>query len=367
MAEQYRVIFAEFMSGDIWGELPVTDLSFSRVLNAPGSATFKISTSDFDWSALQPWRVLVYIQRGQQILWGGPLVAYSFDLGAEEATLNCVSLWAYYRRRLITYDAVFTQRDQGAIVKTLVQDFGDGNGQYAWNTGPKALTWDTSATTGVLRDRTYRAYERKGLGQVVEDLSGVSGGFDFWIDHYWFGSRIVNAFRFGSPSGSPTDLLLEHAANCDIPTVSVDGTNMVTEAVVTGGGEAENQLTAWWYNLPFEGDPSRRIPRLSAAQSRQDVITTATLTGYAQQMISEGSTPVVIPAVRLYPGRYPGPGDVQPGQQIRVRPRIGGRLVLNGLYKITELSVRLTDGGEETALSLVPVEVFASVGSAASP
>ncbi|MFJ7250754.1 hypothetical protein ACIQWA_39785 [Kitasatospora sp. NPDC098652] len=363
----YRVIYAEFMSGDIWGELAVTDLAFSRGISEPGSASVKVPLSLFDWSALKPWRVLVYIQRGQQIVWGGPLVAFSLDLESETAELHCLGLWEYYRHRQITYDAVFVQRDQGAIVQSLVQDFADGTGQYTWNTGPKALTFDASAATGILRDRTYRAYERKMVGQVVEDLSGVRDGFDFRIDHWWFGGRIVNAFKFGPPSGNPSDLVLEHGANCDIPSASVDGTSMVTEAVATGGGEAENQLAAWWYNLPAETEPGRRIPRLSAVQSRQDVIRADTLTAYAQQMVSEGSTPVTIPAVRLYPSAYPGPGDVLPGQQARVRARAGGRLVLDGTYKITGQSVKLTDGGEECTLSLVPGEVFASVGSAASP
>ncbi|MER5862209.1 hypothetical protein [Kitasatospora sp. NPDC002040] len=360
---QYRVIFAEFLTGALWGELAVSELSYSLALNGPGSATVKIPLWAFDWSALSPWRTLVYVQRGEQILWGGPLVAFGVDLESEDAELNCAGLWAYYRRRLITYDSAFTQRDQGEIVKALVQDFGDGTGQYPWNSGPRALMWDGSTTTGVLRDRTYRKYERKALGQAVEDLAGVRNGFDFRIGFGWSGSRVANFFRLAPASGVPTDLVLEHGANCDIPSFSVDGTSMVTEAVTTGGGQADDQLAVWWYNLPAE----LRMPRLSAVQSRQDVTTVDVLTGYSQQMISEGSTPVVIPSVRLYPDSYPGPGDVQPGQLVRVRARVGGRLVLDRTYKITGVSVKLTDAGEETTLALVPEGVYASVGSAATP
>ncbi|MFG2916264.1 hypothetical protein ACGF0D_25660 [Kitasatospora sp. NPDC048298] len=367
MAPDYRVIYAEFHSGEVWGELAVTELSYSLEANSAGPASVKVPLTLFDWSALRPWRVLVYIQRGQQIVWGGPLVAFSLDLENEEAELHCLGLWEYYRRRQITYDAIFVQRDQGAIVQTLLQDFADGTGQYTWNSGPRALTFDSSAVTGILRDRTYRAYERKMVGKAVEDMAGVRDGFDFRIDHAWFGGRIVNTVRFSPPSGTPTDLTLEHGANCDIPSATVDGTNMVTEAVVTGGGEAESQLAAWWYNLPAERDPSRRIPRLSAVQSRQDVIRGDTLTAYAQQVIAEGSTPISIPAVRLYPGTDPGPGDVVPGVQVRARARVGGRLVLDGAYKVTTIGVRLADGGEETTLTLVPGEVFGNVGSAASP
>ncbi|MFE4514415.1 hypothetical protein ACFRMQ_09530 [Kitasatospora sp. NPDC056783] len=363
---EYRVIVAEFTSGDVWGELLPIDLSYSSEIKAKRSATVKIPLTGFDWSVLRPWRSLLYIQRGAQVTWGGPLVGSSLDLENETVELHCLGLWEYYRRRQITYDANFVQRDQGSIVQSLIQDFADGTGQYQWNTGPRALIFDGMAT-GVLRDRTYRAYERKAVGQVVEDLSGVRDGFDFRIDHWWSGNRIVNCMRLGPPSGIPTDLVLEHGVTCDIPRITVDGTNMATEAVVTGGGEAENQLTGWWYNLPAETDPSRRIPRLSAVQSRQDVILPSTLTAYAQQVIAEGSTPVVIPEVRLYPDSSPGPGDVLPGYQARVRARAGGRLVLDGDYMITGMTVRAADGGEDTTVSLVPGEVLERVGSAASP
>ncbi|MCX4687222.1 siphovirus ReqiPepy6 Gp37-like family protein [Kitasatospora purpeofusca] len=361
MPADYRVIFVEFVSGDIWGELPFSDLSYSLEINAPGSASLKIPLWAFDWQALQPWRVLVYIQRGEQILWGGPLLAFAVDLEAEDVTLSAIGLWGYYRRRVIGVSVSYVQMDQGAITKALVSTFGDGTA------GPQGLTWDSSAETGVIRDRTYARYEYKALGQAVEDLAGVRDGFDFGIYHTWSGSRVLNRFRFSAQAGIPTDVVLEHGANCDIPSFTVDGTARTTEAIVTGGGEGDDQLTAVWVDLPAETSPSRRIPRLTSVQSRQDVTTMATLTGYSQQAISEGSTPVVLPAVRLYPDAYPGPGDLQPGHLVRVRARVGGRLVLDGAYKVTAVSVRLTDGGEECTVTLVPEGVFASVGSASTP
>ncbi|MEU9047510.1 MULTISPECIES: hypothetical protein [unclassified Kitasatospora] len=362
----YRVIFAEFVSGDIWGELPISDLSFSMEINAPGSASLKVPLWAFDWQALQPWRVLVYIQRGQQILWGGPLLAFAVDLETEDATLSATGLWGYYRRRLISMSVSYAQLDQGAITRALVSSFGDGTGT-GYLPGPKALTWDGSAVTGVIRDRTYARYEYKNLGQAVEDLAGVRDGFDFGIYYGWSGSRILNSFRFSPQGGIPTDVVLEHGANCDIPSFTVDGTARTTEATVTGGGEGDDQLAAVWVDLPAETSPSRRVPRLSSVSSRQDVTSTDTLTGYAQQAVSEGSTPVILPAVRLYPDAYPGPGDLQPGHLVRVRARAGGRLVLDGAYKVTAVSVKVTDGGEECTVTLVPEGVFANVGSASTP
>ena len=372
-ATDYRVTFVEFSTGLIWGELPVQTAAFSRVINAPGAATFKVPLSgdavrDLPWSSLTPWRVLMYVQRGQQVLWGGPLVSYNVDLSAEEITFNCQGLWAYYRRRIITKDATFAQQDQALIVRTLLKDFADGTGQYAWNTGPKALTFAETYATGVKRDRVYRAYELKSVGAAVEDMAGVRDGFNFRIDHGWSGGRVVNTFTMLYPtSGDPTSLVLHHGGNCDVPAVSVDGSNMVTEAAATGAGSAETQLSTWWYDLAHETDPGRQIPRLSAVQSRSDVTDTATLAGYAQQAVSEGSVPVTIPTVRLHPDRFPSTGDLFVGQVVTVRADVADWPGMDASYKVMEIATQVSDQGEETTLSLAPVEVFSSVGSAAQP
>ncbi|MGW3229412.1 hypothetical protein [Kitasatospora sp. NPDC001095] len=364
---QYRILFAEFTSGEVWGELAAAELSYTRTLSAPGSATVKLSFERFPWQALAPWRVLIYVQRGQQVLWSGPLLGFDVDLEAETVTLNAVGLWEYYRRRQITSTATYAQLDQGLIVRRLVEDYADGTGRLSWNSGPGTLSWDGSEVTGVPRDRTYYGYEHKWVGQVVEDLAGVRGGFAFRIDSGWLGGRLTNTMRFLPREGEPTDLVLDHGSTCDVPRVTVDGSGMVTEAAVTGAGEGEAQVTGWWYNLPAESDPSRRIPRLSSVESRQDVVDPGTLTEYARQTIAAGSVPITIPSVRLYPDGHPGPGDVQVGHQVRVRVPVRGRLLVDGRYLVTEITVRVGDDGEESTLSLAPVEVFANVGSAATP
>jgi hypothetical protein len=358
----------------MWGELPVSDLSFSQTLNAPGAATLKVPLNGaplrgMDWQTLQPWRVLIYIQRGRQILWGGPLVSYGVDLAAEEMTLSCQGLWAYYRRRTITANAVFVQQDQAAIATYLLGHFGDGTyGGGGAEVGPKALTWDTTYATGVKRDRTYFQHEWKSVGKAVEDLAAVRDGFDFRITYGWGNERVVNTFTMLYPTDTTgTGVVLEHGSNCDVVSFSADGTNMATEAISIGAGQAEGQLVTWWYNTTLETDASYRIPRLSATESRSDVTEVDTLTQYAQRTVSVGAQPVVIPSVRLHPDRFPGVGDLAVGDVVEVRALVAQWPGMRGNYKIMEIQTAVADGGETTTLSLAPVEVFASVGSFAKP
>ncbi|MFD7591725.1 hypothetical protein ACFV6D_01660 [Kitasatospora sp. NPDC059812] len=367
---QYRILFAEFTSGDVWGELPALELNFSRVLNAPGEGSVKIpltgpAVRGLPWQALKPWRVLVYVQAGEQILWGGPLVTYAVDLSAETMTLNLQGLWTYYRHRFISEDRTFLARDQALIARDLIKDFGDGTGDLVRSSGPKALTFDETYLSGIVRDRSYWRYEWKAVGQAVEELSQVRGGFDFRIDHFWQSGRIANRFVFGLSTGDSTDFVLEHGANCAVPGVSSDGTAMTTEAIVTGAGDGADQLVSSWYDLLHETDASRRIPRLTSVQSRVDVTAPDTLTGYAQQMISEGSVPIVIPAVQLRPQTFPAVGDLQVGQLVTVRVRAGEWPGHDGRFKVTEIRHKVANTGTETELALTPGEVFASVGSPA--
>ncbi|MCX4687299.1 hypothetical protein OG401_23855 [Kitasatospora purpeofusca] len=368
MSSQYRVLFVEFISGAVWGELPVSDLSFSQTLNAPGAATVKVPLNGaplrgMDWQVLQPWRVLIYVQRGRQVLWGGPLVSYGVDLAAEEMTLSCQGLWAYYRRRTITSDAVFVQQDQASIATYLLAHYGDGTYGGA-EVGPKALAWDASYATGVKRDRSYFRHEWKSVGKAVEDLAAVRDGFDFRITHGWGNGRIVNTFSMLYPTTiSDTGVVLDHGGNCDVVSFSADGTNMTTEAISIGAGQAESQLVTWWYNPNLE----KLIPRLSGSESRSDVSEVGTLAAYAQRAIGVGAQPVVIPSVRLHPDRFPGVSDIAVGDVVEVRALVAQWPGMRGKYKVTEIQTSVADGGETTTLSLVPTEVFASVGSFAKP
>ncbi|MER6364972.1 hypothetical protein [Kitasatospora sp. NPDC001527] len=364
---QYRVLFVEFATGGVWGELPVSEVRCTSVASGVGAATLVTDLVSFPWSVLTPWRTLLYVQRGQQVIWGGPLLGFAVDLESGRVTLSAVGLWEYYRRRQITRTVTFTQLDQGLIARRLVEDYADGTGSIPWNTGPAALRWDGSEVTGVPRDRTYYAHERKGVGQAVEALGAVADGFGFRIDYGWLGGRITNTVHLYPPGGEPTDVVLEHGATATIPSLTVDGAAMATEAAVTGSGDAETQLVRWWYNLPAETDPSRRIPRLSVVESHQDVTVPDTLTGYARRLISAGAAAVTIPAVRLHPDTYPGPGDLRVGHQAQVRAAVAGHVLVDGTYMAAEVEIKADGTGEETTVRMVPEEAFADVGTPATP
>ncbi|MFB7473160.1 hypothetical protein [Kitasatospora sp. NPDC056184] len=395
MSDQYRVLMAEFRSGVIWAELPVSELQFTTILNAPGSATFTLPLAGtplvgLPFSALSPWRTLIFVQRGRQILWGGPLITYRVDMEKEELQLSCEGLWSYYRRRVINWHYLATKRDELVIARELLMRFADGQGarldgqqpdQRWWDLGAPygngvgALTFDMNARSGVLRDRTYWRYEWRSVGEAVEQLAAIRsnpfsptpnipGGFDFRIDHRWEGTKIRNDFNFLVPVlGQESGIVLEHRANCDVVNISVDGTAMTTAATVTGAGEGHDQLVNWWYNRDLEEDPNRRIPRLYQVESHANVTEIDTINGYARKLISQGQTPITIPSVRLIPGLYPSVSDIRVGELVEVRAKTPNWPGLSGKYKVMQMSAKAGEGAEDVTLELCPAEVFTYVGT----
>ncbi|MFJ9574323.1 hypothetical protein [Streptomyces bacillaris] len=408
----YRVLFVEFKTGTLWGELPASSLDFSRVLNAPGKATVTVPLANdplrgHDWSVISPWRLLIYVQRGQRIVFGGPLITWSVDLEREEMVLNCEGLWSYYRRRLINdlsgrwnpqswtrEGAAYVGWDQADIVYDLLRTQADrsydtgGTDKVERGTGPDALVFDWQGEqepdpdgkvvkplpgkgvmppTGVARTRNYPWYEYKAVGEAVEQLAAVQRGFNFRIDHYWNGDRLVNHFRLMYPtSGEVTGLELEHGSNCEVTEVRGDGTNLVTQARATGAGEGLNTLIAHRADAEAEQPITSRTPRLETVESHVDVTEVATLNGYVERMLREGSKQVVIPSVRLRPDAFPGPDNVQVGQVIGLRVGTpwwpgnqGGEIRgERGAYLIAEIDTKVDGGGEETSLTLVPADLF---------
>jgi hypothetical protein len=404
----YRVIFAEFKSGEVWGELPVSSVDFSRALNAPGKATLTVPLANDpmkgqSWDVIQPWRILVYIQRGTRLVFGGPLVTWSVDMEREEMTLNCEGLWSYYRRRCVNmrsgrYDPAYTPTearyvdwDQADIVYSLLRTQADrpddtGGEAVEIGRGPDALVFDWAGQvedekpvpgrgvmqpTGVTRTRSYYWYEYKNVGEAVEQMAAVIQGFNFRIDHYWNGSEIVNHFKVLYPaSGEVSGLELEHGVNCDVTAVTGDGTNMLTQGRTTGAGEGSQTLIAYSQDSETENALWTRVPRMEAVESHMDVTRVATLQAHADRMVREGSKQVVVPQVRLHPDAFPAVEDVNVGQVVGVRVGLpwwpGNKLgTIRGdrtAYLVTEIDTKVDGNGEETTLTLVPADLFEEVG-----
>lgn len=176
----YRYLFADLLTNDIIGELPITGVSFTRQLNQAGTLQGRllitgINTYDFNVDACtQPGRNAIYVDRNGILVWGGVIWNRTYLSQSQSISISAREFESYFERRRITTTQAFTAQDQLLIARTLITNAqSTPEGDIGVQVG--------SETSGVLVDRVYYDYELKQVYQAIQDLSRQDDGFDFNI------------------------------------------------------------------------------------------------------------------------------------------------------------------------------------------
>lgn len=181
MATNYRYLFADLISNDILAEIPLTNVSFSQVLNTPGTFSGSILGSDANETGYDiptttiPGRTAIYVDRDGVLIWGGIIWNRDWNSDTQHYTFTAREFGSYFeRRRIITTD-VYQNADQLTIAQSLMTNAQNVAG------GDIGIVIPNN-TSGVLVDRVYFDYERKDVWGAIKDLSNQQDGFDFNVD-----------------------------------------------------------------------------------------------------------------------------------------------------------------------------------------
>ena len=77
MTTTYRYLFADLLTNDILGELPLTGVSFNQQLNQAGTLQGHLLLSGVNSAGLNvpdatiPARTAIYVDRNGSLVWGG--------------------------------------------------------------------------------------------------------------------------------------------------------------------------------------------------------------------------------------------------------------------------------------------------------
>ena len=107
MSGTYTYYVADLLTGEIIGDLPLTGVGFTRVLNAPGTFRGSLHTRDPRVLALaprrltEPGRTALYVDRDGVLVWGGIIwtTRYTADDGALE--LGAADFLSYFEHRFV--------------------------------------------------------------------------------------------------------------------------------------------------------------------------------------------------------------------------------------------------------------------------
>jgi hypothetical protein len=354
----YRVICVDTKSGTLLAEVPASGLSFASVLNGAGECSFSVplgedASAGVYVDATEPVRRSIVVERDGVIVWSGIVWATTYDDASRELEVRAAETWSYYRRRNIHTTLRYTQVDQFDIVRGI-------------------LTWvhaqtggDIGVTLGdevgfFLRDREYLIWDAKNVGDAIEELADVIGGFDFYIDAAWGDDgRLVKRLRLfllrrGRPPAE-TDLIFEVGRNVVEWTWPNDGTRYANRVVAFGAGQDNMRLRA--QAVVATAQLNAGYPLIDDVISDNDVTRLSTLRAKADQQLADLSQPVVLPEVTVRADELPLFGAYELGDGCRfvcppgVSPRFPDGIEV--ARRIVGWQVRVSDEGtDEVRLSL---------------
>lgn len=358
----YRYLVGDLVpsSGNgIREEMPFSKVKYSHALNAPGGFTASIGHRHPKATRLNldPGRTAIHLERDGVIIWSG--ILWTARAGVKAGTLDVggEGWWSYFRRRRIRTGTggpspstatarIYTAQDQLFIARDLVNY---AQGQSGGNIGVTVGTELTTDNGGVqrLRDRTFYAYERKPVGEAVEQLAAVQNGFDFAIDVAYDGTgTIIKTLRFGYPRrGRVTDVVWELGANLEDLTQAVDASRQANLVDALGAGDADAMLIATAADTSQIGP----YPLLEDTISLKDITVDATLQAHANSELRTRARPIAtIPTLLARPTAPDTTlGSFITGDSLTVRGA-DGWISVDERMRIMSWEVSVDENGKET-------------------
>lgn len=347
----WRFIMFDVRTREPQAELSVVDnVQFSYVLNAPGSfsATLPLiqpAGSPVDTAMLKPPRAIFAVEKDGVILWAGPVWTHNYDLKNGTVTIAGEGYQSYLRKRLVRATRTYTGIEQVNIAWDLI------NYTQTTTTASNLGILNATTATGVTRDRTYFSYERKVVGEVIEQLAAVDGGFNFKFVPYWDSNdRISVDFVTQYPAnGRATTTRFDLGINADIESIKIDGTSLAYQVDAIGQGTG----TA----TPLAGvvDSARRSANvaLEVAVVHSDVLLLPTLLTHATFRLNRGREPVAITSLVL---PLDSINDIALVDRVTISADYGLLQMPASTYVITQMDADV--GADTLTLHTAPVEIF---------
>ena len=326
----YRCLSLDLRTGTRIAEVPLTSLSFGAKLNDVGEASGTLtlpSLADTDSKnlaavlndAVDECRRQLVIERDGVVVWCGIIWLSPYKDEPPSRDVRAAEDWSYFRRRLITATATWTNADQLAIARSLIN-----TAQAA--TGGSINVVVGSETSGVLVDATYDGSELKPVAEAIENLATAAKGFEFAIDAAWDSvGNLVKTLRLSYPrrgrTFSQTGHVFEIGRNIIDFSWPSDGTNVANKVWATGNGEGKAMLISSAIDAqqiqPVSAGGAG-YPLLETTIANKDVKYKAHLDSLAQARVQATSTPVVLPELTVRADLDPVFGSYILGDACRV-------------------------------------------------
>lgn len=348
----------------ILGELPITSLEYSDVLNAPGEITGTVHLNPypdhptlFTQDNFREADTALYVLRDGVPMWGGIMWGWRANVNNDTVDFAGEGWHSYIRRRVISATVFAEGNDQGEVAEKILQNVIDAG-------NPLDLQYNIDDTTGVDRDRVYYWWEGKNAGEALEQLAAVENGFDFYYSttiHPTTGDYVITFNLLYPTTGRETNHVFELGTNVSFVNYSSDGKGITTRWLGFGTGQGAGVLYSTAYDpgaFGYEGG-TRSYQLLEDVASWPDVVNQATLDEHVARRLIQSTTPSRLIVLNHYPDTEPRLGTYQIGDQCTVTASRGFVQLDRALHRIVDRRVAVADnGGESVQLTLAPIGLF---------
>lgn len=316
----YTYLACDLRTDQVLDELPLTGVTFGRGLGADvRQLRAKVPLGDRKWpasrlwAATQPARTMVWVARDDQLVGGYILWTRNRRTGEVSGS----EVLSYFTRRHVRTTMVAAGVDQLSIARNLLAA---AQTTEAGAVGDLGVQLGPASTSGVLRDRTYDAADRKSYADALTELANVQGGFELRIDAVGSIDNRAKMLVLGYPrlgrAGASSGLQFELPGNLSDYDWPEDGTELSTLADALGAGDEGRQLVGTATQAALE---AAGYPRLERTGSYSDVTDQATLDGHAAADLAASAGLVIYPKLVVRAGAAPQLGTYDPGDDARVR------------------------------------------------
>lgn len=359
-ASTYRLRLCDLRTDQMLGWADVGGVGYDDYIGKSGSLTATAPVPNSTTARklrelLLPGRTMAYLERDGAIVWGGTVWTRTPTRDARgfySCPIQGATLESYYRlHRQIRDDLTYTATDQLAIARALVTYAASKSG------GNLGIEMDTGQLSGVLRDRAYSRYDQAWIGQRIDELAAVSGGFEWRIQLYTDTSGVRHrALRLGYPrlAAGTQDQMLDSPGPVTAYSLSEDATVMAnswqSRGATVNSDLASTSVPIITAELTTPADIATGWPLLEGSSDYSSLADPVLLAGYAAADLARSVRPVTIPSVTVLTGSV-----AQPQLGAYVRLRITDTWYYDGLsarYRVVGLKASPAERGRPESTEL---------------
>lgn len=319
----------DLKTGRIRAVLHPLSFDFEDRLNNYGPGSLMLATKDVRIRDIWPHLTSVYFARVSGpgatptepvVEWGGLIeMVEASDTGTTTVGLKAIE--GYAEHRSIRDDLSWPNNGLTEVAAGLIT--------YIQPNGiPLTAEWTPSFRSN--RQRNYKAYNRKYVGEAITDLTQVIDGPDWETVHTKTGGSFSTQMIFRDYVGVDRDIILQSDREAQGYNLIVDAKDHATLVDAIGSGEEEDMLIA------SVQDPADIYPEFDATPAWKDVTQSGTLYEHAYGYLTDYQEPFATPQVSVF-GLEPSPLLLRKGDTIGVAVNFGA-VTYNGRARIIGVS-----------------------------